>query len=99
MSAKGSAVSVRRIDVGAACPKKAASPAGRGREMILRVQQGLAAEGFEVSVSKLCRWFSLPRPTVYYRPGKSASKVDPKYVEPIKAMIEESPSFEYRTVA
>lgn len=67
--------------------------------MILRVQQGLAAEGFEVSLSKLCRWFGVPRPTVYYRPGKSAPKVDPKYVEPIKAMIEESPSFEYRTVA
>lgn len=67
--------------------------------MILRVQQGLAAEDFEVSVSKLCRWFGVPRRTVYYRPVKSAPKVDSKYVEPIKAMIEESPSFGYRTVA
>ncbi|MCR4157673.1 integrase core domain-containing protein [Kerstersia gyiorum] len=67
--------------------------------MILRVQQGLAAEGFEVSVSKLCRWFGVPRRTVYDRPVKSAPKVDSKYVEPIKAMIEESPSFGYRTVA
>ncbi|CAM4076581.1 hypothetical protein [Kerstersia similis] len=67
--------------------------------MILRMQRGPAAEGFEVSVSKLCRWFGVPRRTVYYRPVKSAPKVDPKYVEPIKAMIEESPLFGYRTVA
>lgn len=67
--------------------------------MILRVQQGLAAEGFEVSVSKLCRWFGVPRRTVYYRAMKSPPKVDAKYVEPIKALIEESPSFGYRTVA
>ncbi|WP_419204477.1 hypothetical protein [Bordetella trematum] len=67
--------------------------------MILRVQQGLVAEGFEVSVSKLCRWFGVPRRTVYYRPAKSAPKVDPKYVAPIKAMIEASPLFGFRTVA
>jgi hypothetical protein len=28
-----------------------------GREMILQKQQGLAAEGFAVSISQLCRWF------------------------------------------
>jgi len=67
--------------------------------MILRVKQGLAAEGFEVSLSKLYRWFGVPRRTVSYRSVKSPAKVDPKYVEPIKAMIEESLSFGYRTVA
>lgn len=30
---------------------------------------------------------------------KAAPKIDPKFVEPIKTMIEESPSFGYRTVA
>ena len=30
---------------------------------------------------------------------KSAPKLDPKFTEPIAAMIEESPSFGYRTVA
>jgi len=41
----------------------------------------------------------VPRRTVYYKPVKSAPKVDPKFAGPIKAMIEESPSFGYRTVA
>lgn len=67
--------------------------------MILRIQQGLAADGFVVPLAKLCRWFGVPRRTVYYRSVKSPPKVDPKFAEPIKAMIEESPSFGYRTVA
>jgi putative transposase len=36
---------------------------------------------------------------VYYKSVKLAAKVDPKFAAPIKAMIEESPSFGYRTVA
>ena len=32
--------------------------------MILQLQQGLQAEGFEVSISKLCRWFNVPRRTL-----------------------------------
>lgn len=67
--------------------------------MILRVQQGLAEDGFNVPLAKLCRWFGVPRRTVYYKTVKSPPKVDIKYAEPIKAMIEESPSFGYRTVA
>lgn len=67
--------------------------------MILRVQQGLAADGCKVPLTKLCRWFGVPRRTVYYCSMKSLPKMDPKYAEPIKAMIEESPSFGYRTVA
>jgi putative transposase len=38
-------------------------------------------------------------PSVYYKPVKSPPKVVPKFVAPIKAMIEEWPSFGYRTVA
>lgn len=41
----------------------------------------------------------MPRRTVYYRSVKSAPKVQACFAEPIKAMIEESPSFGYRTVA
>ena len=67
--------------------------------MICRIQQGLLAEGVVVSVAKLCTWFGIPRRTVYYKPVKAAPKVDPRFSEPIKAMIEEEPSFGYRTVA
>lgn len=67
--------------------------------MIETIRQGLQAEGITVSIAKRCRWFGVPRRTVYYKPVKSAPKVDPKFATPIKAMIEESPSFGYRTVA
>jgi len=36
---------------------------------------------------------------VYYRPTKAAPKVNPELATPIKALIEEEPSFGYRTVA
>lgn len=67
--------------------------------MILRLQQGLLDEGIRASLSQLCRWFGVPRRTVYYQPTKAAPKVDEQLAVPIKAMIEENPSFGYRTVA
>lgn len=67
--------------------------------MIETIRQGLKDEGITVSLSKLCQWFEVPRRTVYYKPVRSAPKVQPRFAEPIKAMIEESPSFGYRTVA
>ena len=67
--------------------------------MILRVQQGLLDEGVKASLSQLCRWFEVPRRTVYYQPTKAVPKVDEQLAAPIKAMIEENPSFGYRTVA
>ncbi|HZW12203.1 MAG TPA: IS3 family transposase [Noviherbaspirillum sp.] len=76
-----------------------AVPAGRGREVIETIRQGLKQDGFDVSISKICHWFAVPRRTVYYRPVKSAPKVQPRFAQPIKAMIEENPSFGYRTVA
>jgi len=36
---------------------------------------------------------------VYYREQKTPPKIQPRFAEPIKAMIEEEPSFGYRTVA
>ena len=67
--------------------------------MIRRIQQGLIAEGVVVSVAKLCAWFGIPRRTVYYKPVKAAPKVEARFCEPIKTLIEEEPSLGYRTVA
>src|SRR3546814_13358285 len=67
--------------------------------MIATIQQGLKDDGFAVSISQLCRWFGVPRRTVYYKPTKAPSKVNPDLAGPIKALIEEEPSFGYRTVA
>lgn len=67
--------------------------------MLLAVQQGLAQDGFKVSLVKLCRWFEFPRRTLYYRPSKAAPIVQDRFAQPIKVMIEENPSFGYRPVA
>ncbi len=67
--------------------------------MIESLHQGLQEEGVKVSISKLCDWFEVPRRSVYYRPIKASPKVQTRFAEPIKAMIEAEPSFGYRTVA
>jgi len=46
-------------------PEKIAVPAGRGREVIETIRQGLQEEGVVVSISHLCRWFEVPRRTFY----------------------------------
>ncbi len=66
---------------------------------MVSIQQGLRDDGFEVSMVKLCRWFGVARRTVYYQPAKASPKVRSELAEPIKALIEEEPSFGYRTVA
>lgn len=98
-AAEGSPGSLRRGDVGAACPKKIGVPVGQGRDLMVTIQQGLWEDGFEVSMVKLCRWFGGARRSVYYRPSKASPKVRAELAAPIKAMIEEDPSFGYRTVA
>lgn len=67
--------------------------------MIETIRQGLKEDGYTVSISKLCQWFGIPRRTVYYKPTKAAPKIKPELAEPIKTMIEESPSFGGRTMA
>lgn len=67
--------------------------------MIEAIRQGPKADGFEVSISQLRRWFGFARRTIYYRPQKAAPKVQPRVAEPVKALIEQEPSFGYRTVA
>ncbi|ETD83956.1 IS3 family transposase [Rhodobacter capsulatus] len=67
--------------------------------MIRTLHEGLLADGIAVPLTKLCAWFGVPRRTVYYKPTKAAPKADDRFAVPIKAMIEENPSFGYRTVA
>jgi putative transposase len=66
--------------------------------MILQIQRGLRDDGFTVPMTKLCRWFDVPRRTVYYKPVKAKPKVQDRFAGPIKLMIEAEPSFGYRTV-
>ena len=67
--------------------------------MIEVIRWGLKEEGIVVSISRLCWWFEVPRRTFYYLSVKAPPKVQPRFAEPIKAMIEDNPSFGYRTVA
>jgi len=67
--------------------------------VIQTVKQGLEAEGVTVPMTKLCQWFEVPRRSVYYKPTKSAPKVQERLERPIKALIEQDPSYGYRTVA
>jgi putative transposase len=51
--------------------------------MITSIQRGLREDGYEVSISQLCRWFDVPRRTVYYQQTKSAPRLRTEVVEPI----------------
>lgn len=66
---------------------------------MVTIQQGLQEDGIAVSMAKLCRWFGVARRTVYYRPTKAPPEVNEALATPIKALIEEEPSFGHRTVA
>mgnify|MGYP002662299854 FL=1 len=72
---------------------------GAGRELIRRLQEQFQADGFKVSLSRLCTWFGVARRSVYYRPQRKQPVVKEYYAGPIKQLIEEQPSFGYRTVA
>lgn len=67
--------------------------------MIQTLHEGLLANGINVPIAKLCDWFGVPHCTVYYKPTESSPKIDPRFADPIKALIEEDPSFGYRAVA
>ena len=71
--------------------------AGAGRELIWRLYEQCKADGLEVSISRLCAWFGVARRSVYYRPHRKQPVVKECYSEPIKQLIEEQPSFGYRT--
>lgn len=65
----------------------------------MSLQQGLRADGAEVTTSPLCRGFEVPRRTLYYRATQAPPKVRAAWADRIKALIEREPSFGYRTVA
>ena len=67
--------------------------------MIVRLGQELAREGTPVPTAKLCRWFGLPRRTLYYRPVKSPPRIDADLARQIRAQIDANPTWGYRTVA
>jgi putative transposase len=43
--------------------------------VIQTVKQGLEDEGVKIPMTRLCQWFEVPRRSVYYKPTKSAPKV------------------------
>ena len=54
--------------------------------MIETIRQGLKEEGYAVSISQLCRWFGVPRRTVYYRPTKKPPMVQERFARPIRKL-------------
>jgi putative transposase len=61
--------------------------------MMALIRQAVEEPGVSVPMTKLCEWFDIPRRSAYYKPVKSKPKVQARIAEPIKAMIEENPSF------
>ena len=47
--------------------------------MIETIRQGLKDDGYAVSISQLCRWFGIPRRTVYYKPTKKRPTVQERF--------------------
>jgi putative transposase len=68
-----------------------------GRDVILLNQLGV--RDFTVPMTKFCRWFDVPRRTVYYKPVKSKPTLQGRYATPINRDLEAEPSFHYRTVS
>jgi putative transposase len=77
--------------------RKNAVPAGQASAMIQDLWQGLK-EDSTASNSKFCQWLDVPRRIFYYRPHKEPCRLNPVSLEPMKAMIEEEPSFGYLIV-
>lgn len=65
--------------------KKIAVPVGHGRFVIETIGQGPLEDGFDVSISKRCGWFGVPRRSFSYHPVKGAPKVKPELEAPVNA--------------
>ena len=63
------------------------------------MQAELAAEGYKVSLSKLCRWLGVARRTFYYRPKGRKRPLAEDKVAKVKEVIERFPSYGYRRIA
>jgi putative transposase len=53
----------------------------------------MRAEGKSVTTTQLCRWFGVPRRTLYYRSKPRRIPLDEAKVARVKAVIEEQPTF------
>ena len=61
----------------------------------------MRAEGNEVSMARLCRWFGVPRSTVYYRgtPVRRLGRaIDAALVETVRTIIEANPAYGLRRI-
>ena len=67
--------------------------------MIYSVHRRLAADGEEATLSQLCRWFGVPRRTLYYQAVKKKRAVNETIAKRIKGFINKYPEAGYRTVA
>ena len=67
--------------------------------MIWQLQSQSKADYIDISLSRLCRWFGVPRRLIDYRPQRKPATTQEQYVQPIKQLIEVEPSLGYRTVA
>src|SRR5262249_50322134 len=80
-------------------PKKMGSSQRPGRDALLTLQSEMRAEGNEVSIARLCRWFGVPRSSFYYEPGEpKAAVVDDDLVDTIRRVIEAAPAFGLRRI-
>jgi hypothetical protein len=62
--------------------EKARSPHRETRQRLLTVQGLMREEGHTVTIAQLCRWFSVPRSTVYYRPPVGRHLVRQSWIRP-----------------
>ena len=59
----------------------------------------MAKEGHPVSISKLCKWFNLPRSTFYYQPEvKQPRQTDEALTLKIRKIIDEFPQYGLRRI-
>ena len=55
----------------------------------------MRAEGNVVSIAQLCRWFGVPRSTLYYQPSAGTvrpPRIDAGVAKQIRAIIEAEPA-------
>lgn len=57
------------------------------------------AEGKRVSLMQLCRWFGVPRRTIYYQPRPRPRRLDEARVARVKEVLERYPTYGYRRIA
>jgi len=95
---QAAAGSLCRSHAGAPRQQKNGVLAGRGRQVIETIRQGLKKDGFDVAGSKTCAWFGIARRSAYYKPVNAEPKVQECFAEPVRKIILEEPSFGYRMV-